>query len=673
MSSSTKTDLALVLDNRVNVSAESTGLVRISGVNTNYFSVPADGSSFPTQIQFNNIITPSLTTTMVSRNIRLLYTIQLAYPSLGFGRTPVIALPKPTYVPEYQITSSLRALPLQSCTDALSLIINGATTTINSRQVLSAIQRVISKDYLKQQGSECPSMADNRAVLVADTQTITGQWFDNGFAGGTIVPVVFNNGWAGTFTAPAGGWNGTPLTKVQVFVTNHPEVYAYTLTGGGSVFVADGLYPVYVEQSTLSEQPLSKYENSQGSTRASFRSKTFQSNIAGGGGTGLPAGNWDVFQFEVSEPLMVSPLVLLDEEVYLSNINSLSINLNYSALNDIVCNAGVLQTGAGGAPLYNPALLNVQIISPTPVLQLTYIQVDPAIVQIPRAVSYHYENVVYFPKTAGALPLSADAFTVASLSSDTIRFQTMPSLIYVFARLPMSTRTSTDATTNYAGRVADSFCSLGDGQGNANVSIQIGTRTGLCASASTKTMYRMARRNGYNSSFEDFSQGSGALLIINPVEDLGVNIEAGDVVPGEASGNVNFQIQMMVNNGNFQYAGPTQASREAQGVPAGSSALELMIVAVYSGTATITPDGCQYNLGELSPAEVSALVAKAPRDGSMVSSEMIKPTIQGGSLFSKAKSILGQTAKGISSVIDNPMFRQGLSYASKMSGGKLRR
>jgi hypothetical protein len=130
---------------------------------------------------------------------------------------------------------------------------------------------------------------------------------------------------------------------------------------------------------------------------------------------------------------------------------------------------------------------------------------------------------------------------------------------------------------------------------------------------------------------------------------------------------------MMVNNSNYIYSGATQAIREAQGVPAGQTALELMIVAVYSGTATITPDGCLYNLGELSPAEVSTLVAKAPRDGSMVSSEMIKPTVQGGSLFSKFKSILGKTAQGVSSVIDNPMFRQGLGYASKLSGGRLRR
>jgi hypothetical protein len=655
MSSSTKTDLALVLDNRVNVSAESTGLVRISGVNTNYFNVPADGSSFPTQIQFNNIVTPSLTSTMVSRNIRILYRIQVAYATNGANALPTLCMPNSFYQPNYQVNSMLRAFPLQSCVDAMSLIINGATTTINSRQVLSAIQRVISKDYLRNQGSEVPSMADNRAVLIADTVQTTGSWTAGaGYPGnGTVVNVAFSNGWAGTFTAgaayPAAG------TFVPVVITGKPQYYAYWIAG--TAYVANAVNPVFIDQDCHSEQPLSKYEASCGTTRASFKAISYLNDQTGGN---LPAGNWDVYLFEVSEPLLISPLVLHDDETFLSNINTLSLQINYAQLADSICNAGSVVG-------FNPASLNVQISSTTtPVLELTYIQVDPAIVQIPRAVSYHYENVVYYPKTTGSLDLCADGFRTYSLSSDTIRFQTMPSLIYVFARLPISTR-------NVLGNQADTFLGIGDNSGNANISIQIGTRTGLLASASTKTIYRMSKRNGYNSSWEDFSQGSGALLVLNPVEDLGVNIEAGDVVPGEASGNVNFQINMMVNNGNYQYAGANSAIRNAQGVPTGQQQLELMIVAVYSGTATITPDGCLYNLGELSPAEVSTLVAKAPRDGSMVSSEMIKPTVQGGSLFSKFKSILGKTASGVSSVIDNPMFRQGLGYASKLAGGRLRR
>ena len=52
---SNRTDLTLMLDNRANVSKETVGLVKISGNNINVFEIPADGTTFPTQITFNNI------------------------------------------------------------------------------------------------------------------------------------------------------------------------------------------------------------------------------------------------------------------------------------------------------------------------------------------------------------------------------------------------------------------------------------------------------------------------------------------------------------------------------------------------------------------------------------------------------------------------------------------
>jgi hypothetical protein len=163
------------------------------------------------------------------------------------------------------------------------------------------------------------------------------------------------------------------------------------------------------------------------------------------------------------------------------------------------------------------------------------------------------------------------------------------------------------------------------------------------------------------------------VLIIDPVRDLGVNIEAGDTIPGEASGNVNFQIALTVNTENYNYVASTLAAREALGVPAGTTPIELMIVAVYSGICTIQPDGALFNLGELSAGQVSTLVRTAPKDGSMISSEAVQPTVQGGSLFSTMKSIVGQTARGLQSVAASPLAQAALSAASKLDGGRLRR
>jgi hypothetical protein len=151
----------------------------------------------------------------------------------------------------------------------------------------------------------------------------------------------------------------------------------------------------------------------------------------------------------------------------------------------------------------------------------------------------------------------------------------------------------------------------------------------------------MSQRNGYNSNYQDWQFGSGSLLIIDPVEDLGVNLSAGDYLPGE-SGSVNFQFSANYNAQNFVLA---TALRGAN--PFTTNAIELCVVAVYSGVCNITPNSCVTNTGDLSEAEVNALLRTAPVDGSMMSSEVLKPTVQGGSFASKYKNLLGHAATGL--------------------------
>ena len=513
-------------------------------------------------------------------------------------------------------------------------------------------------------------MPDDRAILLPDNTSFTGWWIRGAnFPVAGAVNVAFSNGMTGTWTStgamPAGG------TVVPVVVNQYPNVKAYWIAPGADV-AQNTLLPVYVDQTSVGSQPTSKYENSYDqASRASFKALTFTQNIPGQG-LNLPfqANGYDVWTYEISEPLLISPLTLHDRETFLANINTLTVQMNFSNLYDMVVASGLVpQASITQSNLY------CQIIPTNPQLQLTYIQVDPGIVSIPQAVSYPYESVVYYPKVAATLNLSADETAPQQLVSDTIRFQTMPSLIYVFARQSMASRLQPgNDQANCAGRVADCFLSIGDpASGNGQTSVQIGTRTGLLASASRKQLYRMSRDNGYTGSWEDWDYGSGGLLLLDVVKDLGVNIEAGDVVPGEASGNVNFQISMTVNTSNYKYVAQTPAQRVALGVPAASTPIELMIVAVYSGVATIDPTGCLYSLGELSPQEVATLVQQAPKDNSMISSEAVKPTIQGGSLFSSVKSILGKTARGIQAVQANPLFQQAVGMASKLHGGRMRR
>jgi len=430
--SSNRTDLQLMLDNRANVSKNTVGLVKISGQNINVFEINADGSSFPTQITFNNIVVPNYQNTIVSRNVRVRYQLAVRCDqSVATGASPVMPAPLGNIIggttpgnaaSNAVINTVLRAFPMQSCCNNVQVIINGATTTLNAQQTLSALQRTLPYGWIKQQALECPAMADNQAY--------------------------FGNCVDGTY---------------------------------GGAGVASG----------HSNQVFSSATNSDGATRGSFQatSVTMAANIA-------------TYLFDISESILISPFTIYDDEVWLSNINTMSLQFNYSSLLDMIeyANQTVAPATAVTCTITNPRL------------ELTYMQLNPDLVSIPRVTTLPYENIVYFPKNNGS-GYNLTVTTPFQLNTDTLRLSSLPERIYIFARPPISARAAAAPSAQ-----ADSFISLGNQDGTAGLSISIGTRTGLLASASNKTLFRMSKKNGYRGTYFDWMYGSGGLLIIDPVD-----------------------------------------------------------------------------------------------------------------------------------------------------------
>jgi hypothetical protein len=569
--SSNRQELQLVLDNRVNVSADSVGLVEISATNANYFEIPADGGavSYTSQILFSQIVTPSLYNTLVSRNPRLRYTVTVNVDTTVANG---LVLSNPFLAEVNAPNAGLRAFPFQSVCDTVSLILNGSTTTINSRQVLSAIQRHLPKEFLKSQATECPCMPDNSALLITDADRI-------------------------------------------------------------------------------SNQVLSSYRNSDGTTRGSFNPINLYYNTpADGFGQGHLCAN---YVFDVSEPILMSPFSLYDRETFLANINTMSLYFNFSNVKDMF-----VASGTGVAPAsFQVSLSNAQ-------LELTYLQVSNDIVQIPRLVSFPYENITYFPRTTpvGWTAITQPAgdanatltYQSATITSDTLRFSSMPELIYIINRIPLQNRTG---TTQASTILADCFAGLGDLNGKANFQVNIGTKSGQLATASVKTIWRMSVANGSNQSWNEFLN-NGAVVIINPVKDLGIDLSAGDILPSE-NGYVNFQVNMMINNQ------PFLQSNYLTAIPN----IETLVIPVYKGTVNLTPDGCIFSLGELSHREIETALKSQPKDGSMVSNEVFQPTVKAGSLFGSLKSLVGKGASAIKSAMANPMVQQGIDYLASQHGG----
>jgi hypothetical protein len=591
-----------MLDNRANVSKETVGLVKISGNNINVFEINADGTSFPTQITFNNIVVPNFQNTIVSRNARIRYQLLIqcdqsagnatspyfpsVTPSIPAGGTPA------TNVLFGQINAVLRAFPLQTVCNNVQVIINGATTTLNAQQCLPALQRTLPEDWIKKQATECPSQADNAA-----------------------------------------GYN---------YALDYNFVYGGTGAGAAGA-VATATVPV---GAGVSNQVFSNYFNSDGTNRGSF----VATNVANLG------GNNATYAFDISESILMSPFTIYDDEVWLSNINTMSLMFNYANLNDMVLFANPNVVNANNA--------NWKITISNPTLELSYMQLSPDLVSIPRVTTLPYENVIYFPKAIqnGANVNLSIAYN-SQISSDTLRLSSLPEKIYIFCRPAIGSRPTGVAPSAWA----DAFLAVGNNNFSianagtqtdlAGLQVSIGTRTGLLASASIKTIYRMAKKNGYRGSFQNWWL-NGGLIILDPVTDLGVDVNAGDVLPGE-SGSINFQVNATFNNSNILYCGGAYNNN----VP-----LEMMVVVVYSGTANITPDGCVFNTGELTHSEVNALLRTAPKDGSMNSTEAFKPSIHAGSLFSKFKSVLGTVANGLKSDAGQKALGMASDYLNKKGG-----
>ena len=127
------------------------------------------------------------------------------------------------------------------------------------------------------------------------------------------------------------------------------------------------------------------------------------------------AGNAYTWTFDVEEPLIFPGVSSLREnEPYLPNINQLGLILTYSNLQtDLFSSSPGYYYIDNTAGLYNDVSVVVTILNPK--LCLSYMQVDPNLIRIPRQLTTSYESVTYFTsKSAVVVDLTNAANPVAT-------------------------------------------------------------------------------------------------------------------------------------------------------------------------------------------------------------------------------------------------------------------
>lgn len=352
--------------------------------------------------------------------------------------------------------------------------------------------------------------------------------------------------------------------------------------------------------------------------------------------------------WNVSEPILASPLSINDEQEFFYNLNTLSVNLNIANYKDML--------------LINKDITLAQLNAITVTvfdaqLELAYITVDQNVVKIPPQVNYDYCS--YQPNPYARTEV-ATATTELTIPSQSLQFNALPSRIFACVRKQLQYRTPALSVAGALQANDDVALSIlpisGNWKQQGRLQVNIGTKGTAFTNMDSMQIYEMCKRNGYNSSFYDFALGSGSWIAFSPTKDIGLDPTT-DTVVGE-DGKVNFQMQIVVSPANIVGA----CSDPAQWLADFSTQYELYIMPEYAGVCSIQHRGMtQYLLGDVTPADVTSALKVAP-----IPENSLPQHLQGSGLFNGKLGNL--VKKGLGKVAEHLASEEGQKLIGKAVG-----
>ncbi len=300
----------------------------------------------------------------------------------------------------------------------------------------------------------------------------------------------------------------------------------------------------------LARNPLSSYgENSFMQNRGAFRPLSDPSEVSGGGVTTFTA------VYDYFEPFFVSPLGLFDEkhEHGLTGIQNITFNINM----DLVHTWSHASSG-NTITTFN-AKFNTE-----PEFMTQYLS-PQQIEKLPLRTEYQYDSIVRFTRNIGSIEGRASK---GAQNTETVQLDSVPRRFFIFAQPRKSDRDF---------RSSNSYASL------TNVKIDFDNTQSLLAQANQAQLYSIARKNGTEQSWLQFSEYQGSILSFEMGTDVAL---PPDLAPGV---NGKFTLRVIVDVRN-----------------PGTVAVnyDLMIVIVYNGLMTIDQQHVMLNTSTLSRADV---------------------------------------------------------------------
>jgi hypothetical protein len=259
----------------------------------------------------------------------------------------------------------------------------------------------------------------------------------------------------------------------------------------------------------------------------------------------------------VNEPLFLSPFTWGNPERNaqgMVGINNMSFTFNIDATLKRLfsCASPYLNTtlGTGGLSPGSTASPNLFTTTGTiggysfpsnPTLCLKFLSTQPSdLIEAKNVVPYTDYPRYITPSNATT---SIAANTSATIYSQNLQLNQMPSKIIVVARKPMATQTAFDASV---------FLTI------TGISVNLNNASGLLSSASQMDLWRLSTRNGSNQTWEQFTgyanvlsgitptliPTGGSMLVLNPAYDLSLP----DYIAPGSLGNYNLQFNLQVLN-----------------------------------------------------------------------------------------------------------------------------
>jgi len=462
--------LKVILGDEINVSEDRVKNLYLGATQVSYKSIPVSGTIQGGSIFFNSVGVPDLANSVISRNMRIRYRVVVtAGPNqLGMFNPNVVAQETTGLGSSSLPYAAFRPFPLSTVTNCLTVSINGSSTSVRLRDVMSGITRTIPRDYLEKEATQCPSQLDNGWILVSDNQLGL-----NSTVGSATNFITSSQPLSSCYNCPK-------ATSRASFVP-----ISYTV-GTDTPYVPDRAE--YEISEPIFCSPMTLDYNQTWLGNVNMLSVMYQySNL----GDMVVYGQSVAGTVSGLNPYPVGYSVSLVENSAKLCFAIASVDTRIVSIPKII-----------NYPFSNPQLYSTRLKPFIPPMSMTPVQntgnVSSQVIRLSYMPSLIYIYAQIPPDVR------------AQYSRQALLGESHYSYPDVFYSLGSSNNLEYDAS-----------------QTNV-LSVRLNNRDGLMAGSSIGDLYKMSVSNGYDSSFTDWL--ASPIIIINPVKDLGIDFSQ-DVYP----------------------------------------------------------------------------------------------------------------------------------------------